>query len=224
MSFNAEEIQRKIKYDFKDQGILKRAFTHKSYHGQDKQGNNERLEYLGDSLLGFIVAEHLFRKYKNCDEGKLTQEKQRLVSTKPLATVVRNLQLQEYIIQGESLDYEAGTNDRLLENLFEALIAALYLDGGLQVAIKFINENLLINSDKKIGKNEDYKSKLQVYTQSKKMGIPVYELIDKTGPEHNPRFTISVSVGGKRVAVGIGQNKGVASQDAARRAINKLFR
>lgn len=225
MIFDAEKIQSLIGYRFKDINLLKTAFTHKSYHGSDFKTNNERLEFLGDSLLGFVIADYLYSKKKRVAEGVMTKEKQALVSTKPLASAVRTLKISEYIIQGQSLNYDASSNDRLLENLFEALVAAIYLDGGFSCAEKFIKDNLLsLNSNRLSNHNEDYKSALQIYTQSKKMGTPVYETVAKTGPEHNPQFTIAVLVGGKRVAVGNGPNKGCASQDAARRAVNKLIR
>ena len=226
MIFDSEKVQRIIGYSFKDERLLKTAFTHKSFHSKgEKQYNNERLEFLGDSLLGFIVADHLYKKCKGKDEGIMTKEKHSLVSTKPLAQAIKNLALNEYIIQGESLDYNAGTNDRLLENLFEALVAALYLDGGFEVAKNFVVKNLLqTQASTSENFNEDYKSSLQIYTQSKKLGIPTYETVAKTGPEHNPQFTIAVIVAGKTVAVGSGTNKSRASQDAARRAINKLIR
>ncbi len=112
----------------------------------------------------------------------------------------------------------------MLENLFEALVAALYLDGGFEIAKKFIKDNLLSASVQSLNDGEDYKSQLQIYTQSTKLGVPIYELVEKTGPDHNPQFTISVCIDGKIIAVGTGRNKSVASQDAARNAIKKLFR
>ena len=224
MSFDAEKIQQIINYRFKNVKLLKVAFTHKSYHGENCWENNERLEFLGDSLLGFIVAEYLYKQKRMKNEGKMTQTKQRYVSTYPLSVAIKSMGLQNFIIQGESMNNTAASNDRLLENLFEALLAAIYLDGGFEEAKKFVDGNLLNEAQSKSENTEDYKSQLQVYTQAKKMGTPTYELVDKTGPEHNPLFTIAVSVAGKVVAVGSGGNKSVASQDAARRAIKKLFR
>ncbi len=224
MSFDCEKVQEILNYSFKNTQLLKTAFTHKSYHGNESTKNNERLEFLGDSLLGFIVADYLYRNNKIGNEGKMTQIKQQYVSTKPLSNVIRRLGLHEFIIQGESLKRLASSNDRLLENLFEALVAALYLDGGFEVAKKFIKDNLLSESVQSLNDWDDYKSQLQVYTQSKKLGVPIYELVEKTGPDHNPQFTISVCVNGKIIAVGTGGNKSVASQDAARNALKKLFR
>ena len=128
----------------------------------------------------------------------------------------------EYVIQGESLNYSASKNDRILENLFEALVAAIYLDGGLEPSKAFIKNNLLNSFNIQSSKTDDYKSELQIYTQSLKLGVPSYEVVTKTGTDHNPQFTISVSIAGKTVAVGTGGSKAAASRDAARRALKKL--
>lgn len=224
MNFDSNSIEKIIDYSFKNKLLLQSAFTHKSFHGSNVS-NNERLEFLGDSILGYVVTEYLYKQGKKITEGQMTSLKQRYVSTKPLANAIRLLGLQDYIIQGESLNYSAGLNDRLLENLFEAIVAALYLDGGLECAVAFIHQNLL--NGNKYNENKiqgDYKSSLQIYTQSKKMGTPSYEMMSKSGPEHDPVFTMAVLVGGKTLAVGNGGNKSVASQDAARRALNKLIR
>lgn len=216
-------IEQKIGYCFKNKDLLLAAFTHKSYHGNKSRKNNERLEFLGDSVLGFVVADYFFRRKKGVSEGDMTQQKQSVVSTKPLASAVRRLGIDEHVIQGESLNYSASKNDRLLENLFEALVAAIYLDGGLEESRTFIVNNLLTEINLDEGKNEDYKSSLQIYTQSQKLGVPTYEVVAKTGADHNPQFTISVSIAGKTVAVGTGGNKATASQDAARRALKKIL-
>ena len=161
MIFDAEKIQSLIGYRFKDINLLKTAFTHKSYHGSDFKTNNERLEFLGDSLLGFVIADYLYSKKKRVAEGVMTKEKQALVSTKPLASAVRTLKISEYIIQGQSLNYDASSNDRLLENLFEALVAAIYLDGGFSCAEKFIKDNFGEMIDLKSRPHKDYKTALQ---------------------------------------------------------------
>ena len=215
-------IEQKINYCFKNKDLLIVAFTHKSYHGKNHVANNERLEFLGDSILGFIVADYLFAAKKRISEGEMTQLKQSIVSTKPLADAVRAMGIGEYVIQGESLNYVASKNDRILENLFEALVAAIYLDGGLQPCKIFITNNLLKTINLQSNKTEDYKSELQIYTQSQRLGVPTYEVITKTGADHNPQFTISVSIAGKTIAVGTGGSKAAASRDAARRALKKL--
>lgn len=226
MIFDSQKIQQLIGYTFKNETLLRTAFTHKSYHGNDFKINNERLEFLGDSILGFVVSDYLYHLKSKKNEGTMTQLKQTYVSTKPLAKAIRNLGVSEYLICGQSINYEASTNDRFLENLFEALVGAIYLDGGFDQAQIFIKNNLLDNriSSKNADEICDYKSKLQIYTQSKKMGAPVYETIAKTGPEHNPQFTVAVLIAGKKVAVGNGTNKAMASQEAACRAIKKIIR
>ena len=215
-------IEQKINYCFKNKKLLIAAFTHKSYHSREHSVNNERLEFFGDSILGFIVAEHLFSIKKRISEGDMTQLKQSIVSTKPLAEAIRRIDVAEYVIQGESLNYSASTNDRILENLYEALVAAIYLDGGMDQCKQFITTSLLKAVNFKSVNNEDYKSELQIYTQSQKLGFPTYEVVTRTGADHNPQFTISVSIAGKTVAVGTGGSKAAASRDAARRALKKL--
>lgn len=227
MSFNSSEIEAIIKYTFKNKDLLRCAFTHSSYSRENGKGiyNNERLEFLGDSVLGFIVADHLFRKKGRNNEGKMTREKQSLVSKVPLGLAIESIGLQKYLIVGESME-NVGANISSCENLFEAIVAAIYLDGGLESAKQFIYEFLIKNADKgkssKITSKRDSKSELQEKMQSKKLGTPKYELISKTGPDHDPLFTIGVVIGGKTVAVGQGKNKSDASKDAATRALKKL--
>ena len=225
MSFNCGEIEAILKYTFKNKDLLRCAFTHSSYAHENGKGtyDNERLEFLGDSVLGFVVADHLFRKKGRNDEGKMTREKQSLVSKVPLGMAIEKIGLQNYLILGESME-NGEVNISSCENLFEAIVAAIYLDGGLESAKQFIHEFLIKNAKKsgKIVSNRDSKSELQEKTQSKKLGTPKYELISKTGPDHDPLFTIGVVIGGKTIAVGQGKNKSEASKDAAKRALKKL--
>ena len=227
MIFEIERIENIIKYEFKNKKLLEVAFTHKSYANEHRCESNERLEFLGDSILGFIVSEYLFFKYKKQDnEGELTRRKQQLVSTKPLACVIKNLQLESALLLGEGIDLKGEKADRFFENTFESLVGAIYLDGGINAATNFIKNNLLVNerSLKTSCLTEDYKSNLQVYTQANKLGTPKYELIAKLGPDHAPQFTIARVIGGKKVAVGTGTSKADASKDAARRALKKITR
>lgn len=225
MSFNCAEIEKIIGYTFKDKRLLQSVFTHRSYSHEKGGFDNERLEFLGDSLLGFVVAEHLFRKKPRKSEGQMTVEKQNLVSKAPLSRAIRRLGLEKYIIFGDSIGDDSN-NPAFCENLFEALVAGIYLDGGFAPTEKFIHDFLIKVTNLKNVKEEplikDYKSELQIKTQAKKMGTPKYELIQKTGADHDPLFTIGVVIEGKTVAVGQGKSKSEASKDAAKRALKKL--
>lgn len=226
MILKTEEIQNILNYQFKNQKLLLTAFTHKSYRGNDSKQNNERLEFLGDSILGFVVADYLYKQgHGRTNEGQMTVLKQRYVSTKPLANAIEKLGLQKYLLLGDGLTLGGTHDDRLMENLFEALVGALYLDGGILAATEFIKRNLLCHKNIQNPLiDQDFKSKLQIYTQSKKLGIPSYELVAKTGFDHAPQFTIAVVIGGKKIAVGNGSSKVEASKDAARRALIKISR
>ncbi len=223
--FELEKIQSKLGYKFTKSKLLITAFTHKSYRGELSKENNERLEFLGDSILGFVISDYLYHLGRGKrDEGKMTIQKQGLVSTKPLAQAMRNLDLHEYLLLGDGMTFGGTQDDRLLENLYEAIIGALYLDGGIEVAKNFIKNSLINTKREKRVSVDDYKSNLQIYTQSKKIGTPVYELVAKTGPDHSPQFTIAVVIGGKKIAVGNGSSKALASKEAARRALKKISR
>ncbi|MBR3865007.1 MAG: ribonuclease III [Clostridia bacterium] len=223
--FELEKIQLKLGYKFNKSKLLLTAFTHKSYRGELSKENNERLEFLGDSVLGFVISDYLYHLGRGKrDEGKMTVQKQGLVSTKPLAQAMRNLDLHDNLLLGDGMAFGGTQDDRLLENLYEAIIGALYLDGGIEVAKNFIKNSLIITKGEKRVSVDDYKSNLQIYTQSKKLGIPVYELVAKTGPDHSPQFTIAVVIGGKKIAVGNGSSKASASKEAARRALKKISR
>ena len=225
VNFDYKAVEGLIGYTFNNKDLLKSAFTHRSYSHENGGYNNERLEFLGDSLLGFVVAEHLFRKKGKSDEGKMTREKQNLVSKIPLSRAIENLGLQKYIIFGESVSSNSN-NPSFSENLFEALVASIYLDGGFDQAKDFIYRFLIDAQSNKRGiksvDESDYKSRLQIFTQSKKMGTPTYTQIAKTGEDHNPLFTIGVVIEGKTIAVGQGGSKSEASKDAAKRALKKL--
>ena len=223
--FEFDKIQFKLGYTFKKNKLLLRAFTHKSYRGELSNENNERLEFLGDSVLGLVVSDYLYHQGKGKrNEGKMTVQKQGLVSTKPLAQAMKELNLHEHLLLGDGLSFGGPQDDRLLENLYEAIVGAIYLDGGIEIAKEFINNSLLKPKAQTSVAIDDYKSNLQIYTQSKKLGTPTYELVARTGPDHSPQFTIAVVIAGKKVAVGSGASKAQASKDAARRALKKISR
>ena len=226
MIFYTHECEDALGYSFKNQELLRRCFTHSSYSHEHKNcPSNERLEFLGDSVLGFVVANYLYEKKADDNEGKMTTEKQNLVSTKPLADAARRLRLDKFLLISDS--HVSDITDKICENLFESVIAGLYLDGGLEVAEKFIKSNLLfLNSSKKaISEAEtDAKSKLQMLLQKKyKNDFKLeYAELKREGPPHKPTFTMAVVINGEIVSKGKGCSKTVAEQEAAAIALKLL--
>ena len=232
MIFYMHECEEKLGYSFKDKTLLRLCFTHSSYaheHGGVK--NNERLEYFGDSILGFITAEYLMQKFPNADEGLLTDYKQQLVSCEPLSKAVEKSGLYEFLMFGEGEKRNSPEHHRsAMENLFEAIVAGIYIDGGLEETKKFVKRTLfsktqLVGESKKksLGcKPTDYKGKLQEYIKKYKMGTLLYVEKDRQGPDHEPLFTMAVTVNDKEIAFAKGRKKSDAEKEAARIALEKL--
>lgn len=219
MIFYAHECEEIIGYTFKDKAILRRCFTHTSYSNEHKQESYERLEFLGDSILNFVVAEYLMNATDG-DEGDLTKRRSQLVSSKPIADAIINLGLEQYILLGEG---EKGkkVNQNVCSDVFEAIIAGIYYDGGFENAKKFIYDNLLKSKNKKV---VDNKSKLQELVQKYKLGKIEYRLLSKTGPDHMPEFSCGVCIDGKLLSQGTAGSKKKAEQIAAETAIKKIKR
>jgi len=214
------DVEKIIGYSFANKELLKVAFTHSSYSNEHRSPNNERLEFLGDSVLGVVVAKYLFDKKPKMSAGEMTSEKQKLVSTVPLSDMIHKLGLGEYLICGESMQ-SCEKPRSVLENLCESVIGAIFLDGGINEAETFVKRFLLKKPERSEKKVKDYKSELQIYSQSIKAGTPKYQLVSRTGPDHDPTFTMSVEVAGVRTA-GSGKSKAEASQKAAQRALKKI--
>ena len=218
MVFHLSEIEKKIGYSFKNPEILRVAFTHASFSNEKRgEKNNERLEYLGDSVLGFIVADYLFRS-TNEDEGDMTTLKQSVVSFKPLSLACKKLKLSNYLLVGEKV----VITDKLQENLMESLIGAIYLDGGIEEAKRFIIKNL-INAylNQKI-KTVDYKSELNELSSKKHFDVS-YELLKKVGLDNNPTHTVAVLINGEIVAKATASGKKQnAEQLVAKKALSVL--
>lgn len=219
MIFNLTEVQRKIGYEFKNAELLRVAFTHASYSNEKKgEKNNERLEFLGDSVLGFIVTDYLF-KATNEDEGDMTENKQRIVSFKPLSSACKRLKLHDNLIVGENV----SVTEKLQENLMEAVIGAIYLDGGLDEAKKFIYNNIINKIKLKANEtNVDYKSKLNELSSKKKFKVS-YETVGNNGTDNAPVFTVNLLIDGKKVASSIAKGKKQnAEQLVAKKALAYL--
>ncbi len=217
MIFYITEVQEKIGYEFKDPEILRCAFTHPSYISHDVL-DYDRCEFLGDSVLGFIVADYLFKK-KVKNEGAMTEEKKNIVSSKPLALATKTLGVDVYMLKSEKTDM----TDSMRENLFESIVGAIYLDGGLEEARKFIIKNLIEPFYKNgVKAVKDNKSLLNEYTSKRKLGNVKYSLISKKGMDNLPTFTVKVLVDDKVLAEGVGNSKKNAEQMAAEKALTIL--
>ncbi len=219
MIFYVTEVENKIGYSFKDKELLRQCFTHASYHGDNKKrSDNERLEFLGDSILGFVVADYLY-KNKHNDEGAMTEYKQSIVSKIPLASAIDKLSLHNYLLKNESLKVTVS----LKENLFEALVAGIYLDGGLEEAKKFIMNNLVLKvKDIKSVPSSDFKSQINEFCAKQKFGTVKYKLLSKKGSDHDPIFEVQAILNDKVLAKGSGKSKKIAEQESAKSALKKL--
>lgn len=215
----AEEI---IGYSFKDKKLLVECFTHSSFSNEHKgYKNNERLEFFGDAILGFIVTEYLFENNSKIDEGKLTEKKQKIVSKKPLSYAITKLGLEKFLILGEGEKNSKIKSQNLSENLFEALVAGIYIDGGLECAKKFVYDKLLSCEDC-IDDRTDFKGAFQEYVQKNHLGEISYEQVKVEGPAHNPEFTMCVKLSGKILATEKGSSKQKAEQKCAEIALKLL--
>ncbi len=218
-------FQQTIGYTFRDPDMLTLALTHKSSVGpDDKKGlmSNERLEFLGDAVINCLVTEHLYKTFPTKSEGQLSKVKSLVVSRKILGEIAHSFNLGEFMILGYS-ERKSGGNQRMsiLSNAFEAVLGAVYIDGGLDKARHFLSRFLFGSIDAFLSdeSNINYKSRILELSQRDGFGIPRYKVISATGPEHAKEFTIHVEVGGVPLGEGVGPNKKLAEQNAARDAL-----
>ena len=227
-----EPLERRIGYRFRDRGLLEHALTHRSRVHEDASGgviDNESLEFLGDSVLGFIIADRLFRTFPQHNEGQKSKLKASLVSSASLARLGERLDLGSFLILGRGEEKTGGRRKHaIIADCYEALIAAIYLDGGIEPAQKFIESQFaeLVGEARRSGAaasfTEDWKSALQEYLQSHGRGLPAYRLAAEVGPDHRKSFVVEVVVEGEAVANAEGRSKKEAAQAAARAALEKL--
>lgn len=226
MNFDVFSCEKQIGYTFKDKQLLINAFTHASFVNEHKNSqSNERMEFLGDSILGFVVAEELYRRFPNEDEGALTLKKQALVSKKPLSAAIIKVGLNKFLQLGEG-ERLSKSKINLSENLFESIVAAIYLDGGLASAKNFIFSLLSVDSCLNVVTKEevltDYKSQLLHFVQQNKLGEIEYFEVSKSGPPHKPIFTMAVKVNGKTIATAEGSSHKDGEKSAAKIALSIL--
>jgi ribonuclease-3 len=224
-----EELQERLGYRFRDRGLLEHALTHRSRAAEDASGgvaDNESLEFLGDAVLGLVVADMLFRKYPEYDEGQKSKIKASVVSTQALARRAEQIQLGEHLLLGRGEEKTGGRfKQALLADGYEALIAALYLDGGLPAAAAFLERELTDAIEAGAGETvvgQDYKSALQERLQAHGRPLPEYRVAAESGPDHRKVFNIEVVVAGEVLASATGKAKKEAEQEAARLALDKV--
>ena len=213
---------------FNDQHLFKRAFIHRSYLNETKEPieSNERLEFLGDSILSFVVSDHLYRTYPQFDEGILTNLRSMVVNTKSLAKSAKQLKFGEYLLlsRGEE-DSNGRQNESLLANTFEAFIGALFIDQGIDAVRPFLAATIIPKIEEYVQKKvfKDPKSLLQEYIQAKKQNSPLYRVLEEEGPAHAKTFTIGVFIGDEQFGAGKGHSKQEAEEKAAEEALEKIF-
>jgi len=226
---NLVDIEKKIGIAFKNQDLLINAFIHRSYLNENKKfylPSNEKLEFLGDSVLSLVTSIYLYRHYPQLEEGDYTEIKAAIVRTESLAEAAKSLDLGKYFLLSKGQDQENGRkNINLLADCFEALIAAIFLEKNFDTAYEFISKFLFKNTLNLIIKNKLYlspKSRLQEFTQAKYKTTPEYILLEEKGPEHDREFKISVLINHKKMAIGIGKSKKHAEEEAAKNTLEKL--
>ncbi len=223
LSEKLNRCERRIGYAFSDKSLLHSSLTHAS--GADHRlASNERLEFLGDAILGAVVCEILFRQYPDYLEGDLTKIKSVVVSRQSCAKISEALGLQEFLIVGKGMAASEGVPPSLLADVFESLLAAVYLDGGDGAARRFVEEyigpEIELAAAGELGGN--YKSLLQQFAQREYGNTPVYQLLDEKGPDHAKCFKVCACVGGTRYQGAWGRNKKEAEQRAACNALSEL--
>ena len=218
---SVSSIEKKINYIFHNKDYIKQAFTHKSLDTSPRK-NYERLEFLGDAVLDIIVSRELMREFPDGDEGLLTQRRASLVQKPFLATIGHLLDLMDHlkIEQSVNLNIEKIA-DKQLANLFEALIGAMYLDGGIEPCRRLILDTIWAHKEE-AWKSTNYKGKLIEYCHSHEIENPVFLVKDISGPDHQKTFEIQVKIGSKTYASGLGTNKKTAEQTAAQLALDEL--
>ena len=225
MSKSAQDLLKKLKIAYKDISIYEQALTHPSYNGDanTKHQDYEKLEFMGDAVLGYVTADLVYKNRPELSEGNLTKLRSVLVSTKPLAAYARSIDLPEYIRIGHSITLnQVKESDKILENVLEALIGAIYLDAGLKHAYGLIMK-LLLNDIKNYDVDDltDYKSKLQEEIQAESRDAVQYVTVEQSGPAHDRTFKVQVLFNGIVLGTGEGKSKKKAEEMAAKSALSK---
>ena len=220
---NLQECEAKIGYVFRDQSLMLAALTHAS-GAPTRLASNERLEFLGDSILGMLVCELLFRRFPNQLEGDLTKTKSVVVSRQACARIARRLELEKHLVLGKGMMVARKLPGSLLAGAFESLMAAIYLDGGLEAARGIVTRIVITEiEDALVGEHGDnYKSLLQQLAQREYSTTPTYQVLDEKGPDHRKEFHVAARIGAEDYAPAWGHNKKEAEQKAAQNALDAI--
>ena len=221
-----KDLETAIGYRFKNITLLQNALTHSSYANErwhNSLMSNERLEFLGDSVLGMVVAEYLYKTFPDRPEGELTRMRADMVCETTLAAVAGRIDLGRHLMLGNGEEQGGGrTRDSILADAVESVIAASFLDGGMEAARNFIEKFILVEVPVKKMHNADYKTALQELVQQKKNQTLSYALVGESGPDHDKRFEVEVSLNGRVIGTGSGSSKKRAEQMAAQSALENL--
>ncbi len=223
-----EELEQRLNYTFKNKEFLRTALIHKSYNEglQRDLPDNEKLEFLGDSVISLVITDHLYRNYTHLKEGELSKLKAHLVSSNSLQRISSSLDLTDFLMLGKGEEKNNGRNNKkICASLFEAVVGAIYMDSNYKVTastvISYFKEFLVKFSEKEV-KINDYKSELQELIQKKNNYLPLYKIIEETGKPPDVTFTAGVYLEDRQIGVGTGTNKRKAEQDAAFNALKNI--
>lgn len=221
------KLLKLLNLKFKDPKILEQAFIHRSYLNEIKldSPSNERLEFLGDSVLSLVTSNYLFKLRPKDSEGELTNLRAHLVKTVSLSEAAKKLELGRYLRLSKGEEISGGRNNpQILANTYEALLGAIFLDQGLQITEEIISKTLLplFEKELRLGPPKDAKSSLQEIVQQKFKQSPHYKILQTQGPDHAKRFTVAVYIGGKETGQGWGPSKQIAEEQAAKQALQEL--
>ena len=225
-NYDLDVLQNRLDYGFKDQSLLRTALTHSSYANENKKlglVSNERLEFLGDSVLGMAVAALIYEGEQFLSEGRMTRLRAELVCEKSLAELARELCLGDYLLLGHG-EEKGGGSERpsILADAFEAVVAAVYLDGGYKPVLAIVSRFLMPKADRFELSNTDFKTALQETVQEKPGQTLVYRTVDESGPDHMKAFTVEVGLNGAVIGRGVGGSKKEAEQTAAKSALETI--
>lgn len=227
MENNLLQAAEAIGYSYKNIGLLSHALTHRSYANEHNVKDNERLEFLGDSVLSVVVSDHIFKRMENRTEGDLSKFRAAIVCEKSLAEAAEKFNLNSYILLGKGEEMTGGRKrPSIVSDAFEAVIASIYLDGGIEKAREWILDHLMPQIDEVLSgrKYSDYKTMLQEAVQKGHTGHVTYETVGESGQDHNKLFSVVVMIDGVKKAEGTGKSKKEAEQDAAKHALAEIRR